>query len=234
MSLKFLAVKTFILCPPKNNIFPLFDSEGFSLEESDMLCIATKCLAIHQGRCVRIGTVDKKQLIRHEADWTWEGSSTLTVKNGTVIPFSGIDESNGNGYYVLWPQNVTELLAEIHRYLCKKFTIKNLGLMSVDSKIEPFRRGTVGVAQDIFGFNPIKDYKGKEDIFGRRLEMTSVNLADSLASAACYLMGEGNECCPLVIIRGAGNVEFGNKFSMANTQLAKEDDMFGDILNVYN
>lgn len=204
------------------------------MEEADILCIATKCLAIHQGRCVRIGTVDKKQLVRQEADWTWGEISTLTLKDGTVIPFSGIDESNGNGYYVLWPQNVTELLAEIHGYLCKKFTIKNLGLMSIDSKIEPFRRGTVGVAQDIFGFNPTKDYKGKEDLFGRRFEMTSVNIADSLASAACYLMGEGNECCPLLIIRGAENVEFGNKFSMANTQLAKEDDMFRDILNVYN
>lgn len=204
------------------------------MEESDMLCIATKCLAIHQGRCVKIGTIDKKQLIRREADWVWEGNYSLTVKDGIVIPFSGVDESNGNGYYVLWPQNVTELLAEIHKYLCEKFTIKYLGLMSIDSKIEPFRRGTVGVAQDIFGFNPIKDYKGKEDIFGRRLEMTSVNIADSLASAACYLMGEGNECCPLLIIRGAENVEFGNKFSMANTQLVKEDDMFGNILNVYN
>ncbi|MDR2603233.1 MAG: coenzyme F420-0:L-glutamate ligase [Puniceicoccales bacterium] len=234
MPLKFLAVKTSILCPPKSNIFSLFDSEGFLLEESDMLCIATKCLAIHQGRCVKIGTIDKKQLIRREADWVWEGNYSLTVKDGIVIPFSGVDESNGNGYYVLWPQNVTKLLAEIHKYLCEKFTIKYLGLMSIDSKIEPFRRGTVGVAQDIFGFNPIKDYKGKEDIFGRRLEMTSVNIADSLASAACYLMGEGNECCPLLIIRGAENVEFGNKFSMANTQLVKEDDMFGNILNVYN
>jgi F420-0:gamma-glutamyl ligase len=212
-------------------MFPLFDSEGFSLEESDLLCIATKCLAIHQGRCVKEGTVDKKQLIRREADWTCGENYSLTLKDGIVIPFSGIDESNGNGYYVLWPQNVSELLAEIHGYLCEKFIIKNLGLMAIDSKIEPFRRGTVGVAQDIFGFNPIKDYKGKVDLFGRRLEMTSVNIADSLASAACYSMGEGNECCPLVIIRGAENIEFGNKFSMANTRLVKKDDMFRDILN---
>jgi F420-0:gamma-glutamyl ligase len=173
-------------------------------------------------------------LVRNEADYAWGKNCLLTVKDGVVIPFSGIDESNGNGYYVLWPQNITELLAEIHGYLCKKFTIKNLGLMSIDSKIEPFRRGTVGIAQDIFGFNPTKDYKGKVDLFGRRLEMTSVNIADSLASAACYLMGEGDECCPLVIIRGVENVEFGDKFSMANTRLAKEDDMFGGILNFHN
>ncbi|MDR1173543.1 MAG: coenzyme F420-0:L-glutamate ligase [Puniceicoccales bacterium] len=204
------------------------------MEDSDILCIATKCLAIHQGRCVKMGTVDKKQLIRHEADWVWEGNCSLTVKDGIVIPFSGIDESNGNGYYVLWPQNVTDLLAEIHRYLCKKFAIKNLGLMSIDSKIEPFRRGTVGVAQGIFGFNPIRDYRGKVDLFGRKLEMTSVNIADSLASAACYSMGEGNECCPFVIIRGTENVEFGDKFSMANAQLTKEDDMFANILNFHN
>jgi F420-0:gamma-glutamyl ligase len=234
MPLKIFAVKTSILYPPRDNIFPLFDSDGFSLERSDILCIATKCLAIHQGRCVKIGTVDRRRLICDEADRLWEKNCLLTVKDGIVIPFSGIDESNGNGYYVLWPQDVTKLLAEIHGYLCEKFTIKNLGIISIDSKIEPFRRGTIGVAQDIFGFNPIKDYRGKVDLFGRRLEVTSVNIADSLASTACYLMGEGNESCPLVIVRGAENVEFGNEFSMKNTQLAKEDDMFGNILNFHN
>ncbi|MDR2778919.1 MAG: coenzyme F420-0:L-glutamate ligase [Puniceicoccales bacterium] len=234
MPLRFSAVKTSTLYPPKDNIFPLFDSESFSLEESDILCIATKCLAIHQGRCIKIGTVDKKQLIRDEADWLLNENCPLTIKDGIVIPFSGIDESNGNGYYILWPQNVTKLLADIHKYLCEKFTVKNLGIMSIDSKIVPFRRGTVGAAQDIFGFNPIKDYKGKVDLFGRELKLTSVNIADSLASVACYLMGEGDECCPLITIRGAENVEFGRKFFMKNMQLAKEDDMFGNILNFHN
>jgi F420-0:gamma-glutamyl ligase len=231
MSLEFFSVKTPILFPPKDNVFSLFDAEGFLLKSGDILCITTKCLAIHQGRCVRIGTVDKRQLVKDEADRVLSDGCLLTIKDDAFIPFSGIDESNGNGYYVLWPKDIAKLLHDIHRFLCKKFNIENLGIISVDSKIEPLRRGTIGVAQSIYGFDPIKDYRGNVDIFGRELKLTSVNIADSLASSACFLMGEGNECCPLVIIRGVENITFGENFTMQSLKIDRADDMFSGIFN---
>ena len=30
---------------------------------------------------------------------------TLTIKQGMLIPTAGIDESNGDGYYILWPRD---------------------------------------------------------------------------------------------------------------------------------
>jgi F420-0:gamma-glutamyl ligase len=155
----------------------------------------------------------------------------LTVKNGAIIAHSGIDESNGNGYYVLWPRDVTTLLAEIHRFLCRRFGIEKLGLISVDSRLEPMRRGTLGISQGIFGFNPIRDRRGDLDIFGRPLRLTTANIADSLACTACHLMGEGAERCPIVIAEGLENVEFGENFSLDDLIIPREEDIFREIFN---
>jgi F420-0:gamma-glutamyl ligase len=230
MPLSLQVVKTGILFPPKDDVFSLFDAQGFDLQDGDLLCLATKCLSIHQGRCIKIGTVDKWDLIIEEADVAFPVNCSVTVKDKTFIPFSGIDESNGNGYYILWPENVTELLNEIHTFLCAKFKIEKLGIMSIDSKITPLRRGTIGVAQGIFGFNPVKNCLGNLDIHGRPLRLTSVNIADSLASTACYLMGEGNECCPIVVIRGAENLEFGKNFSLESLVMPDDIDMFAPLI----
>jgi coenzyme F420-0:L-glutamate ligase/coenzyme F420-1:gamma-L-glutamate ligase len=90
-------------------------------------------------------------------------------------------------------KNVILLLEQIHRFLCGKFSIKNLGIISTDRTIEPLRRGTARVAQEIFRSNPVRDRRGESDLFGRKLTIISVNIADSLASSACYIMGEGHE-----------------------------------------
>ncbi|MDR1413675.1 MAG: coenzyme F420-0:L-glutamate ligase [Puniceicoccales bacterium] len=234
MGLEFSALKTHILLPPKDDIFSLFEADGFRLIDGDVLCIASKCLAIHQGRCVKIGSVDKKKLIADEADEMMDAKCDLTVKDGVLIAYAGIDESNGNGYYILWPKNVVELLEQIHRFLRRKFTIQNLGIISVDSRLEPMRAGTVGISQGIFGFNPLRDCRGNLDIFGRPLQITTVNIADSIACAACYLMGEGAECCPLVIARGASEIEFGTSFSLENLMIPREIDFFSAILGRCN
>jgi F420-0:gamma-glutamyl ligase len=228
--LEIFSIKTAVLFPPRGDVFALFDTEGFSVDDGDVLCVASKCLAIHQGRCVKIGTVDKKKLIADEADEILRDGMDLTVKDCAIVAYSGIDESNGNGYYILWPKSVGELLCQIHGFLCAKFSIKNLGLISVDSRIEPMRWGTIGISQGIFGFNPVRDCRGNLDIFGRPLQITTVNVADSIASIACYLMGEGDECRPLVVARGLEDVEFGTNFSLDNLKVSQETDLFSAIL----
>ncbi|MDR1401396.1 MAG: coenzyme F420-0:L-glutamate ligase [Puniceicoccales bacterium] len=234
MVLEFSALKTRILLPPKEDIFSLFGADEFHLIDGDVLCVASKCLAIHQGRCIKIGSVEKKKLVADEADEMIGDDCDLTIKDGVLIAYSGIDESNGNGYYVLWPKNVGDLLQRIHKFLCEKFTLKNLGIISVDSRLEPMRRGTVGISQGIFGFNPVRDCVGNLDIFNRPLQVTAVNVADSIACAACYLMGEGAECCPLVIARGASEIEFGTSFSLENLMIPREIDFFSAILDRCN
>jgi coenzyme F420-0:L-glutamate ligase/coenzyme F420-1:gamma-L-glutamate ligase len=44
---------------------------------------------------------------------------------------------------------------------------------------------------------------GDPDLFGRELEITEVAVADELAAAASFVMGQAAEACPVVLVRGA-------------------------------
>lgn len=156
-------------------------------------------MSISQGRCVKIDEISKEELIFSEADVILDKRTFLTQRDDVIVLFSGIDESDGNGYYILWPKDVCHLLNEIDEFLCKKYNITNLGIISIDSTIFPLRKGTVGIARDLIGFNLIRNYIVEGDIYGRELEITTVDIADSIASVACYAMGEGSECCPIVV-----------------------------------
>jgi dihydrofolate synthase / folylpolyglutamate synthase len=48
------------------------------------------------------------------------------MKDNTLIPSAGIDESNANGYYILRPKNIQKMTKEIWQYLKKKCKIKKL------------------------------------------------------------------------------------------------------------
>jgi F420-0:gamma-glutamyl ligase len=48
------------------------------------------------------------------------------------------------------------------------------------------------------------DEKGRDDLFGRALEVTELAIADNIASAAELVMGEADESTPVAVIRGLG------------------------------
>jgi coenzyme F420-0:L-glutamate ligase/coenzyme F420-1:gamma-L-glutamate ligase len=54
------------------------------------------------------------------------------------------------------------------------------------------------------GFEPVQDLIGQDDLFGRPLEVSTVAVADELAAAASFIMGQAGEACPVVLIKGAG------------------------------
>jgi coenzyme F420-0:L-glutamate ligase/coenzyme F420-1:gamma-L-glutamate ligase len=73
----------------------------------------------------------------------------------------------------------------------------------VDSRVTALRLGTVGLAIGLAGFIPIRDDRSKLDLYGRKIRVTQLNLADDLAATAHMLMGERNERVGAVLIRGA-------------------------------
>jgi F420-0:gamma-glutamyl ligase len=220
------------LLPPKDSIYKALDEHLPKLKEGDVVFITSKILAIHQGRTIKIGEVSKKKIIYSEAEKVAEGPTYkgqkfyLTIKDYTLIPSAGIDESNGNGYYILWPKNTQKLLKEIWLYLKKKYKLKNLGVVSTDSHTTPLRWGVTGISTGFFGFKPLKDMRGKKDIFGRKLKATQVNLVDGYSSAAVVLMGEGNEQVPIVILRGAKNLQFTNKDTYKDLVIEPKNDIY--------
>ena len=74
--------------------------------------------------------------------------------------------------------------------------------MITDTHGRPFRRGNIGVAVGIAGFEGLVDMSGAHDLFGRELKATIVPLADELAAAAALVSGETSEGLPIVLVRG--------------------------------
>ena len=69
----------------------------------------------------------------------------------------------------------------------------------------------MGISVAHYGFLPLKDYRGKPDLFGRAFKMTQTNIADGLSAAAVTLMGEGSECTPICIIEDVPWIQFVSK-----------------------
>jgi len=244
--MQFIPIKTRKFLPPIDGILKELDKQLPKLKEGDVLLIASKILAIHQGRCVKIRPADesarytqKRQLVKKEADYSLPGYTIgeseiiLTIKDYTLIPSAGIDESNGNGYFILWPKNVNELLKQIVKRYQKKFGIKKLAAVAVDSRTTPLRWGTQGVSIGFWGLNPLYDYRGKKDIFKRKLIYTQRNLVDTLADLGALFMGEGGEQTPAVVLRGAKFVKFTKKDLYHKLVIPPKKDLYAPILKVF-
>jgi F420-0:gamma-glutamyl ligase len=64
-----IPVKTRPLVPPRDNLWDALDPALPPLKEGDVIAITPKIAAIHQGRCVPVGSVrDKEQLVEAEAE----------------------------------------------------------------------------------------------------------------------------------------------------------------------
>lgn len=246
-------IKTRVFLPPKDDLFSLLRESILGLKEKSIIVFTSKIISIWQGRCIKINLVKNKDaLIKKEAELYLErkkvpkcpakrdpargGSyAILTIKNNTLIPTAGIDESNGNGYYILWPKNPFSTAKKIYKFIKKNYNLKEFGIIISDSHCVPLRAGTLGISLAYYGFEPLKDYRRKKDIFGRVMKISQLNLADSLAAAATLIMGEGREQTPIAIIEGLGFIKFKEpptKFSGGSNpiKIAKEEDIYAPLL----
>src|SRR3989344_4037822 len=105
------------------------------LQERDVVVITSKIVSICQGQVINNdGTIDKHDLIHKEAEYYIDPEATqydvtLTIKQGTLIASSGIDESNSDKYFILWPLEPHKSAQEIWNYLKKKHNLKKLGVI---------------------------------------------------------------------------------------------------------
>lgn len=230
--MKFTAIKTRPFLPPKDDLYQLLDDYLPRVKDKDVLVISSKILSIHQGQCLKIKRkTDKNELIRTEADrYLPQKPHSLTIKNQTLVPYAGIDRSNGKGHYILWPKEINQSAKEIWQYLRKKHQIKDLGIIITDSFLLPLRLGLIGISIGFYGFHPLKSYEGKKDIFGRKIICTNSNLVDGLAALAVVHMGEGNEQTPLLLVRGAGFVKFTSKDTAKELIIPENEDLYTPLL----
>lgn len=203
-------------------LFASITKQGFTLEDQDILVIAETAVATAQGRLrqlekVKVSSRAKRlskkyqlepelaQLVIDESEEILGGVPhvLLTIKSGILCANAGIDHSNAPpGHVVLLPENPTKEAWKIKESL-ESLTERELGIIIADSRTQPLRLGTVGLAVAVAGLEPVKDFRGQPDLFGRQLRVTRSAVADNLASAAQVIMGEADEQTPAVLIHGA-------------------------------
>jgi F420-0:gamma-glutamyl ligase len=193
--------------------------------------VTSKIVALAEGRFMaKADLKTKAKLIRQESDWAVPTKHVwLTIKEGQFMASAGIDESNAHGKMILLPQNSFQTAAAIRNHFKKKYHLENLGVIITDSHCLPLRAGIVGMAVGYAGFQGIKDYRGTPDLFGRKLKISQVDIADSLATAAVLMMGEGREQQPLAIITAAP-VKFRNKINRRELKITLQTDLFYPLL----
>lgn len=234
---KIIPIHTKVLNPPQDNLYQALAQTKLKLQEGDILCVTSKVVSIHEGRCIPIEAVKKIDLIRQEADYVLPGKQSpagviITIKQHTLIPNAGIDESNAAGFYVLWPKDAYLSANRLWQNFRVQFRLKNLGVIITDSHTIPLRWGTVGISIGHYGFKPLHDYRGEKDIFGRQLKITQANIADALAAATVAVMGEGAEQIPATIVRGFKPLRFINRSTKNDLVIAKDQDIYRPLLKV--
>jgi len=231
-----LPIKLRPLLPPKGDLLGALRASKLSLRSGDIIAIASKVVSISEGRCIPITKAKKNNLIRKEADHYFEPPRSryrriFTIARGILVGSAGIDESNGADHYILYPKDSFKSARRLRRALLRMYGVKKLGLIITDSTSIPLRRGAIGIALAWDGLDPLRDYRGTPDIFGRAFTIELANIVDGLAAAAVLAMGEGKEQTPVVVIRDAKNIVLKNR-SRARDQLmvTPEDDLFAPLL----
>ena len=199
------------------------EKNGERLEDGDIIVISSKFVAMSEGRLVRLSDVipspeaedlaskahmpsDLAELILREADLVLAGMPgfALAIKDGVFAPNAGIDRSNvQEGWAILYPRSPFRKAEMLRRRILLE-SGKKIGIVITDSRLLPLRSGTTGIAIGVAGFDPVKDERGKKDLFNKVLKVTLRALADDVSAGAQLIMGEADERTPMVIVRNTG------------------------------
>lgn len=219
--MRLIPIKTDVL-KPGQKVFDFFIKHASGkIKNNDLIALSSKLASNEQGGIIELAKIKPSkrafllarkyalppafcQIVINEADKILGGvkGALLTKKDGFVTASAGLDRSNAKkGFALLWPKDREKYLDKLKNALESHFKIK-LGLIMVDSCCSPLRLGTRGLALAISGFVGIIDERKNKDIFGHKMTITRLSLADNLACAANLLMGETNQKTPFVILRG--------------------------------
>ena len=169
-------------------------------------------------RLVELILSESKRIVRME-----DGIIIVETKHGFVCANAGIDESNvQDGYATLLPDDPDQS-ANLLRDRIEQKTGKNIAVIISDTFGRPFRLGQTNVAIGIAGLEPILDYNGKPDTFGKIMQVTAIAVADEICSASELVMGKVQKC-PIVIVR---NYNFSSSDAKIQKMLRSDhDDLF--------
>ena len=140
-------------------------------------------LAAEHGKDARVVQVildESAEILRADG-----GRFICLTHHGMVCANAGVDASNtsGDDEVVLLPLDPDESARALREALHEHTGARPAVLIS-DSFGRAWRLGQTDVAIGAAGFNPLDDWRGREDSRGRELSATMIAVADSAAAAA--------------------------------------------------
>jgi coenzyme F420-0:L-glutamate ligase/coenzyme F420-1:gamma-L-glutamate ligase len=199
---------------------------GIALEDGDVLVLAQKIVSKSEGRLVRLNDVTPTPRAIELAGQCgkdarfcevvlWDTREVLRVREGLIVvetvhgwvcANAGIDRSNvaprdGEEWLLRLPKDADRSARALRESLRVR-TSRDVGIVVNDTHGRAWRNGAVGVAIGVAGLPAVEDLRGRSDLFGYHLQVTTVGLADQIASAASLLQGQADEGRPIVHARG--------------------------------
>jgi coenzyme F420-0:L-glutamate ligase/coenzyme F420-1:gamma-L-glutamate ligase len=199
--------------------------QAIALAAGDVVVVAQKIVSKAEGARIRLRDIEVSdearalgaqtgrpaalmQLMLDESETLMRVTRNVIVvrhRTGHVAANAGIDASNVEGgdddAVLLWPCDPDASARAIRAELQSLLGVAP-AVVIADSLGRAWRLGTLGTAIGCSGLKALDDRRGEADLFGRTLQATLVAVADSVASAAVLVMGEGAEGTPAAIVRG--------------------------------
>src|SRR5215208_7146372 len=215
------------------------------IKNGDIIVIAQKIISKNEGRSIYLPNIipsarsielGKKinkdprivELILQESRKIVRVFNNIIITetlHGFICANAGIDQSNVSNkkdQVLLLPINPDKSAESIRKEVYEK-TRKKVAVVITDTFGRPFRMGQTNVAIGIAGINPLKSYKGKQDMFGKILRVTEIAIVDEIAGAAELVMGK-TENTPIAIVR---NVKYSKRNNSITKIIRKEkNDIF--------
>ena len=220
-----------------------FVLESSEIHDDDILVFSQKIVSKNEGRILSLSSInpsllangiassyckdprlvelilsESKRIVRME-----NGIIIVETNHGFVCANAGIDESNvQDGYATLLPVDPDKSASMLKDRIEQK-TGKSVAVIISDTFGRPFRLGQTDVAIGISCIEPILDYNGKPDTFGKIMQVTAIAVADEICSASELVMGKVQKC-PIAIVRNYN-------FSLSTAKIQKmlradHDDLF--------
>jgi len=209
--------------------------------EGAILVVASKVVSFAERRLVADTGSDEQlyALVRREADRFIDPHLSkyaimLTIKGSWMFANAGIDHSNADGHLALWPVDPQSSCIALWRQLRQRWRLRHLGVILADSGGIPLNWGVISRCIAHCGFEALRSYVGRNDLFGRPLQMERANLAQGMAAAAGVVMGEGAESIPLALLSEVDTVTFQDHEptaeELAALRITLEDDAYAPVL----
>lgn len=192
------------------------------VEAGDVFVVAQKIVSKAEGAMVRLDDVTPSAMASQWAAANGKDARIVEVilresrrivrmdrgilisetRHGFVCANAGVDASNvPAGFVTVLPDDPDRSAERLRAALGAACGCPVAAIVS-DTFGRAWREGVVNVALGVAGLQPLLDYRGTPDMYGRPLTSTTIALADELAGAA-EIVTRKSASTPVAIVRGA-------------------------------